>query len=68
VDTQDGQVKTRQQQHAHDDEDNHDQIGSGKPNLAPSSKYSNKARTGTRVPLNTHAPLTRFGELSAAGH
>jgi hypothetical protein len=28
---------------------------------APSSRFSKSAFTGTRVPLNTQAPLTRFG-------
>ena len=27
--------------------------------VAPSSKFSNKARTGTLVPRKIHAPLTR---------
>ena len=29
--------------------------------LAPSRRFSNKARMGTRVPRNTHAPLTTLG-------
>lgn len=34
---------------------------------APSSRFSNNAATGTRVPRNTHAPLTRSGSRSTAG-
>jgi len=33
---------------------------------APSSRFSNSAATGTRVPRNTQAPLTREGSLSTA--
>ncbi len=33
---------------------------------APSSRFSNSAATGTRVPRNTHAPLTRSGSRSTA--
>ena len=36
--------------------------------VAPSSKFSNKAFTGTRVPQKTHAPPTRSGRLSTAEH
>jgi len=36
--------------------------------VAPSSRFSNSAFTGTRVPLKTHAPLTFSGERSTAGH
>jgi len=35
---------------------------------APSSIFSNNARTGTRVPRKTHAPLTRWGSRSTAEH
>jgi hypothetical protein len=31
-------------------------------------KFSKIAETGTRVPRNTHAPLTLPGMLSTAGH
>ena len=34
--------------------------------LASSSRFSKSAFTGTRVPLNTHAPLTRSGFRSTA--
>jgi hypothetical protein len=34
---------------------------------APSSRFSKSAATGTRVPRNTHAPLTRSGSRSTAG-
>jgi acetolactate synthase regulatory subunit len=30
--------------------------------------FSNKARTGTRVPLNSQSPLTLPGMRSTAGH
>ncbi len=33
----------------------------------PSSRFSNKAATGTLVPLKTQAPLTRSGSRSTAG-
>src|SRR5688572_33436916 len=36
--------------------------------LAPSSRFSNRARTGTRVPLKTHTPLTLSGTRSTALH
>ena len=36
--------------------------------VAPSSKFSNKVRTGTRVALNTQAPLTFPGTYSTAAH
>ena len=36
--------------------------------LAPASRFSNKARTGTRVPANTQAPPTRPGTRSTAAH
>jgi len=35
--------------------------------LAPSLRFSNNARSGTRVPRKTHAPLTRPGRRSTAG-
>lgn len=35
---------------------------------APSSRFSKRAETGTRVPRNTHAPLTRCGSRSTAEH
>ena len=35
--------------------------------VAPPSRFSNKARTGTRVFLNNHAPLTLPGTRSTAG-
>ena len=35
---------------------------------APSSRFWKSAATGTRVPRNTQAPLTRWGSLSTAGH
>jgi hypothetical protein len=35
--------------------------------LAPPSRFSNSARTGTRVPLNSHSPLTFPGIRSTAG-
>ncbi len=34
---------------------------------APSSRFSNRAATGTRVPRNTQAPLTRSGSRSTIG-
>src|SRR6266705_1724264 len=34
---------------------------------APSSRFSKRAATGTRVPRNIHAPLTRSGSRSTAG-
>src|SRR3990172_6091272 len=34
---------------------------------APSSRFSNNAAIGTRVPRNTQAPLTRSGSRSTAG-
>ena len=34
---------------------------------APSSRFSKRADTGTRVPRKTQAPLTRWGSLSTAG-
>src|SRR4249919_3465018 len=34
---------------------------------APSSRFSKSAATDTRVPRNTHAPLTRSGSRSTAG-
>ena len=34
---------------------------------APSSRFSKRAATGTRVPRNTQAPLTRSGSRSTAG-
>ena len=34
---------------------------------APSSRFSNSAAIGTRVPRNTQAPLTRSGSRSTAG-
>src|ERR1035437_10786079 len=36
--------------------------------VAPSSRFSNRARTGTRVALNTQAPLTFPGTRSTAAH
>ena len=36
--------------------------------VAPSLRFSNSAATGTRVPRNTHAPLTLSGSRSMAGH
>ena len=36
--------------------------------VAPPSRFSNRARTGTRVPVNTHAPLTLPGTRSTAEH
>ena len=36
--------------------------------LAPPSRFSNNARTGARVPLNTQAPLTFPGMRSTALH
>jgi hypothetical protein len=36
--------------------------------VAPASRFSKSAFTGTRVPLNTHAPLTLSGARSTAGH
>ncbi len=35
--------------------------------VAPPSMFSNSARTGTRVPLNSHAPLTFSGLRSTSG-
>ena len=35
--------------------------------VAPPSMFSNKALTGTRVPLKSHAPLTFSGWLSTSG-
>jgi hypothetical protein len=35
---------------------------------APSSRFAKSAAIGTRVPRNSHAPLTRSGSRSAAGH
>jgi hypothetical protein len=35
---------------------------------APSSRFSNSAFTGTRVPLNSHTPPTFPGTRSTAGH
>ncbi len=45
----------------------------GKPfekivHVAPSSKFSNNAVTGTRVPLNSHAPPTFPAMRSTAAH
>lgn len=34
---------------------------------APALRFSKRAETGTRVSLNTHAPLTRSGSRSTAG-
>jgi hypothetical protein len=34
---------------------------------APLSRFSNSALTGTRVPRNTQAPLTRSGSRSTTG-
>jgi hypothetical protein len=36
--------------------------------VAPSSRFSNNAATGTRVPLNSHAPLTFPAVRSTAAH
>jgi hypothetical protein len=36
--------------------------------VAPASRFSNTAETGIRVLRNTHAPLSRPGTLSTAGH
>ena len=36
--------------------------------VAPSSRFSKSARTGTRVFLNTQAPLTLPGTRSTAAH
>jgi hypothetical protein len=36
--------------------------------VAPPSRFSKSAETGTRVPLNTHAPLTLPGTRSTAEH
>src|SRR5205809_6423995 len=36
--------------------------------VAPPSRFSKSACTGTRVPLNTHAPLTLPGTRSTAAH
>src|SRR5437899_11818443 len=36
--------------------------------VSPSSRFSNTAETGMRVPRKTHAPLTFPGTLSTAGH
>ena len=36
------------------------------PTGAPSSRFSKRAATGTRVPANTQAPLTRSGSRSTA--
>lgn len=36
--------------------------------VAPASRFSNSACTGTRVPLNNHAPLTLSGMRSTTGH
>lgn len=36
--------------------------------LAPASMFSKSAVTGTRVPRNTQAPLTRSGAHSTAKH
>src|SRR3954452_10218369 len=36
--------------------------------LAPDSRFSKSALTGTRVPRKTQAPLTRSGERSTARH
>src|SRR5258706_14573961 len=36
--------------------------------VAPSARFSKSARTGTRVPRNTQAPLTMLGERSTAEH
>src|SRR5256885_14157768 len=36
--------------------------------VMPSSRFSNIVATGSRVPRNTHAPLTLPGTLSTAGH
>ena len=36
--------------------------------VAPASRFSNTADTGIRVSRNTHAPLSRPGTLSTAGH
>src|SRR5579862_6615509 len=35
---------------------------------APPSRFSNNALTGTRVPLNSHSPLTLSAERSTAEH
>jgi len=36
--------------------------------LAPSSRFSNSAWTGTLEPRKTHEPLTLSGERSTSGH
>src|SRR6202030_3210397 len=36
--------------------------------VIPSSRFSNTAATGIRVPRNTHAPLSLPGTLSTAEH
>src|SRR5436190_16967557 len=36
--------------------------------VAPPSRFSKRATTGTRVPLKTHEPLTLSGSRSTAGH
>jgi len=36
--------------------------------VAPASRFSKRADTGTRVPQKTQAPLTLSGSLSTCGH
>ena len=36
--------------------------------VAPSLRFSKRAETGTRVPVNTHAPLALSGSCSTFGH
>ena len=38
------------------------------PTVAPLSRFSNRADTGTRVPANVQAPLSLPGRRSTAGH
>ena len=44
---------------------NHDRKSS---TVAPASRFSKSAMTGTRVPRKTHAPLTRASSCSTAEH